>query len=108
MGAAAGECLPNFNFVAGPGDVFGARGQVWALAEGIEWNKKPGTGHLLGLDLKTGQVNRRFSTKEAFDVGHHHRCYRNKATERFLLASRRGVEFLELASGENQIGRAHV
>lgn len=58
---------------------------------------------VIGLDLTTGEVKRRFSTKETFNVGHHHRCYRNKATERFLLASRRGVEFLDLVSGENHL-----
>jgi outer membrane protein assembly factor BamB len=50
-----------------------------------------------------GKVKQRFSTKESFNVGHHHRCYRNKATERFLLFSRRGVEFLDLSSGENHL-----
>lgn len=58
---------------------------------------------VIGLDLKTGRLERRFSTKESFDVGHHHRCYRGKATERFLLASRRGVEFLDLATEENHL-----
>jgi len=55
---------------------------------------------VLGLDLMTGVRKHRFSTKSIFDVGHHHRCYRNKATERFLLTSRRGVEFTDVASGE--------
>ncbi|MHC4891195.1 MAG: outer membrane protein assembly factor BamB family protein, partial [Planctomycetota bacterium] len=58
---------------------------------------------VIGLDLTTGEVKRRFSTKETFTVGHHHRCYRNKATESFLLTSRRGVEFLDLVSGENHL-----
>ncbi|MBL7153003.1 MAG: PQQ-binding-like beta-propeller repeat protein [Phycisphaerae bacterium] len=58
---------------------------------------------VIALDLKTGRLKRRISAKEAFDVGHHHRCHRNKATERFILASRRGVEFLDLASGENRL-----
>ena len=58
---------------------------------------------VLGLDPTTGEVKRRFATRETFNVGHHHRCYRNKATERFLLTSRRGVEFLDLETGENQL-----
>jgi len=58
---------------------------------------------VLGLDPATGKVKRRFSTRETFNVGHHHRCYRNKATARFLLTSRRGVEFLDTKSGENQL-----
>jgi outer membrane protein assembly factor BamB len=53
------------------------------------------------LDLHTGELRQELSTKEIFDVGHHHRCYRNKSTERFLMASRRGVEFADLATGEN-------
>ena len=54
------------------------------------------------LDLRTGEARKELGTKVVFNVGHHHRCYRNKITERFLLASRRGVEFVDLATGENQ------
>lgn len=53
------------------------------------------------LDLKTGERVKELPTKDIFDVGHHHRCYRNKITERFLLSSRRGVEFVDLSTGEN-------
>ena len=56
---------------------------------------------LLGLDLETGEVKRRFSTTRAFDVGHHHRCYSNRSTTEFVLSSHRGVEFLELDTGTN-------
>jgi outer membrane protein assembly factor BamB len=55
----------------------------------------------VGLDLRTGQVRRELSTKDIFDVGHHHRCFRNMITERFLMTSRRGVEFVDLTTGEN-------
>ena len=37
------------------------------------------------LDLKTGEVKQSFPTKEIFDVGHHHRGYRNKITDPGLL-----------------------
>ncbi len=53
------------------------------------------------LDLRTGKARKELGTRTVFDVGHHHRCYRNRITERFLLASRRGVEFVDLATGEN-------
>jgi len=53
------------------------------------------------LDLLTGQLRKELPTQEIFNVGHHHRCYRNKSTERFLMSCRRGVEFVDLASGEN-------
>ena len=54
------------------------------------------------INLKTGKVRKELSTKDLFNVGHHHRCYRNKITERFLTSSRRGVEFVDLATGEQQ------
>jgi len=53
------------------------------------------------LDLRTGKGRTELGTKMVFNVGHHHRCYRNRITERFLLASRRGVEFVDLSTGEN-------
>ncbi len=53
------------------------------------------------LDLMTGKLQREISTKDIFDVGHHNRCYRAKITERFLMCSRRGVEFVDLETGEN-------
>ncbi|MFH1719954.1 MAG: PQQ-binding-like beta-propeller repeat protein [Planctomycetota bacterium] len=53
------------------------------------------------IDLRTGELQRELSTKEIFNVGHHHRCYRNKITERFLMSCRRGVEFVDFSTGEN-------
>lgn len=91
-------------------DVFAVDGLVWVFEhldiefKGHQIVDKSGLDYaMIGLDLKTGKVERRISTADAFNVGHHHRCYRNKATERFILASRRGVEFLDLASGENHL-----
>jgi outer membrane protein assembly factor BamB len=57
-------------------------------------------------DLLTGEVKRnRPPDQTFFQVGMgHHRCYRNKATDRYLLLGRAGVEFIELASGK---GIAH-
>ena len=55
----------------------------------------------IGLDLRTGKLCRELSTKDVFNVGHHHRCWRNMITERFLMTSARGVEFVDLATGEN-------
>jgi len=48
-------------------------------------------------DLATGQVLKRVEPK---GPGHHHRCYQNKATDRYILSGRRGVEFIDLAGGE--------
>jgi len=91
-------------------DVFVIDGLVWVHEHqevdfpGHEPTKKSNIDYaVIGLDLNSGEQKRRFSTRETFDVGHHHRCYRGKATERFLLASRRGVELLDLATGENRL-----
>jgi len=53
----------------------------------------------LGLDPVSGRIKRDISAKKAMDIGHHHRCYQNRATTRYLLSSRRGVEFVDLNSG---------
>ncbi|MHC4401533.1 MAG: outer membrane protein assembly factor BamB family protein [Planctomycetota bacterium] len=74
-----------------PPDVFVAAGLVWTLKE-----KEVS---LLGLDLQTGEVKRRYPVKDML-VGHHHRCYRNKATERFYLAGEEGIEYIDFKTGE--------
>ena len=48
-------------------------------------------------DLQTGQVLKQV---EPDNPGHHHRCYSNKATDRYILGGRRGTEFIDLDSGE--------
>lgn len=68
------------------------------------WVHESGRGKklpLVALDLKTGQIQKRIDATPTFDVGHHHRCYGNRATERFVLAGRRGVEFIDFDSGKN-------
>ena len=88
--------LPNFLFFFAPLDIFVAHGLVWGLSEGLEWNAKPGSGHLLGLDPRTGEVRRRIPLTGAFTAGHHVRCYKGKATEDYLLFNKRGIEFIPL------------
>ena len=94
-------------------DVFVVDGKVWihehTVVEDDDWR----TGHrldksnidyfLIGLDLQTGEIKRRFSTNETFQTDHHHRCYRAKATERFFIASRRGAEFINYETGHNSL-----
>ncbi|MHC4402101.1 MAG: outer membrane protein assembly factor BamB family protein, partial [Planctomycetota bacterium] len=96
-----------------PADVFVIGGLVWVhgfqngprnpkecrpksaadLASGSSWVGSE-SSFVLGLDPATGDVKRKISSFEAFNNGHHHRCYRNKATPRFLMTSFRGLEFL--------------
>jgi hypothetical protein len=35
----------------------------------------------------------------------HHRCYRNEATERFLLLGRDGIEFVDPKTGKDSVSR---
>jgi outer membrane protein assembly factor BamB len=73
-----------------PPDLFVNQGMVWTLRQGDVT--------LLGLDLNTGEVKREYPVKDML-VGHHHRCYRNKATERFYLAGEEGIEYIDFDTG---------
>ena len=96
-----------------PPDVFVADDVVWTHVNAeTEFGSVWGKGYkakdssivdyrIQALELRTGKLIRELSTKEIFNVGHHHRCYRNKSTERFLMSCRRGVEFVDLSSGDN-------
>jgi len=100
-----GHCTPPDIFVVG--DVVWAHvnaetefGSVWG--KGFKAKDSSVVNYRIqALDLRSGKSVREISTKEIFDVGHHHRCYRNKITERFLMSCRRGVEFVDLSTGEN-------
>jgi len=75
------------------------------IADGLVWSgllvRASEPGITRGLDPLTGEVRRtRPPDREMFRVGMvHHRCYRNKATERFLVLGRAGVEFIDLRTG---------
>jgi len=56
-----------------------------------------------GYDLKTGKLRRRIPLGPVFKTHHHHRCYRNKATVKYILASRRGTEFIDLINGRHTV-----
>jgi outer membrane protein assembly factor BamB len=71
-------------------DVFVIDGVVWC-----------GTLTTQGLDLHTGQVMREIDPGHLYTGGHHARCYRGKATEDYLLWSKRGVEFLDLEADDH-------
>ena len=48
-----------------------------------------------GMDLHTGEVKKRVDRNILPGV-HHHRCYRNKATENYLLYGQGGLEFMDI------------
>jgi outer membrane protein assembly factor BamB len=80
-----------------PIDVFVGDGLVW-LGQS---RARHGSDYTAGLDLLTGQVNRRITSERAFATTMpHHRCYRDRATARYLVAGRTGVELIDLQTGE--------
>jgi len=81
---------------ASPVDVFVAGGLVWV-------GEHPGrnaSDYHHGRDLHTGEIKKTFDHTANWPTWHHHRCYRDKATERYILAGRTGIEFVDLESGD--------
>lgn len=73
-----------------PGDIFVVDGLVWLGPDFAE-----------ARDLHTGQVkNGRPVLEGLWTTGHHHRCYPAKATRRYVLTGKRGIEMIDLI-GEN-------
>lgn len=81
-----------------PEDLLVAQGKVWsaALTSGGD------DGIFYGRSLKTGEVEVEFPPN-VDTYWFHHRCYIAKATERFILPSRTGIEFVDLASKDWEI-----
>ena len=77
-----------------PPDLFVNGGMVWTLQKE--------TVALCGLDVRTGALKKEYPAKEML-VGHHHRCYRNKATEQYYLAGEEGIEYIDFQSGKLDI-----
>jgi outer membrane protein assembly factor BamB len=87
--------------------VFKAQGLVWVQSapEYVE-RKVEETYDLLGLDPQTGQVVKRHPVQRILQGGiHHHRCYQNKATERYVMYSRNGVDFVDLEGGQINVNK---
>jgi outer membrane protein assembly factor BamB len=80
-----------------PIDVLVAGGLVWTG----ELVRASEPGITEGRDPKTGEVRRtRPNDQEFFAAGMGHgRCHRNRATDRYLVLGRSGVEFIDVATG---------
>ncbi len=93
LDAKSGEKLWTSESLQGfcnPGDVLVIGDRVWSGA-----NVAPRQVELdAALDLKTGEVKSRLKSK-GLPIGGHTRCYRDKATERFLILGGTGVEFVK-------------
>jgi len=81
-----------------PANLFVIDGLVW-VSELPGINEQDVTR---GRDLHTGEVKRTLKTARAFEAAHHHRCYRDKATDRFFLFGRTGVEYVDIHNNDIQ------
>jgi len=73
-------------------------------AQGLVWvNSAPPAEELLGLDPKSGKIVRKHDLKEFMATTHHHRCHRTKATEKYLIYSKNGLEYLDFETGKMSI-----
>ncbi len=80
-----------------PIDVFVVDGLVWAGQS----RARHGPDFTAARDLLTGEIRHRISPDKAFlTTMPHHRCHRNRATSRYIVAGRTGVEFIDLLTGE--------
>ena len=76
------------------------------LTDGLLWTgnlvKAKDPGITKALDPISGEVKRtRPRDQQFFSPGmSHHRCYRNRATENFVLLGRSGIELLDVKSGK--------
>ena len=79
---------PYFENYNVPQDVFVIDGVVWtgAMRRGVD------PGFTNGRDLKTGKVSATIAPQKGWG---HHRCYRNKATFRWILMGRGGTQFVD-------------
>ena len=73
-----------------PEDVLVAKGVVW-WGETTSGGLK---GVFTGRDVRTGKVVKAFPP-DVETYWFHHRCHRGKATEKYLMMSRTGIEFID-------------
>ncbi len=97
LSAANGKALwsvehpPSGHF--SPQDLFVIDGRVWSGA--ISKPQHLHSGVFTGRDLHTGEITSEISCDtDAYFM--HQRCYRSKATDRYLIPSRTGTEFIGL------------
>ncbi|MCD6304136.1 MAG: PQQ-binding-like beta-propeller repeat protein, partial [Planctomycetes bacterium] len=81
------------------------RGVMWYGP--MAWKRPEMTGRkspdamAVGYDVRTGKKVGEAHARNLMAIGHHHRCYRNKASERYIISGKEGTEFLDLWKGEH-------
>ncbi|MHC4462654.1 MAG: outer membrane protein assembly factor BamB family protein [Planctomycetota bacterium] len=80
-------------------DLFVIDGLVWrgilCVDDGGKPVRKSPNALVIGWELRSGRESKRILVKNLRSPEHHHRCYRNKATIRYLISSYEGAEFLD-------------
>ncbi|MCD6287586.1 MAG: PQQ-binding-like beta-propeller repeat protein [Candidatus Hydrogenedentes bacterium] len=71
-----------------PVDIFAIDGLVWVGPQFAE-----------GRDIRTGKIVKTVSVEHAQVGMVHHRCYRDKASARYILTGKSGIEFIDLDKG---------
>lgn len=75
-----------------PEDLIVSGGLVWNAGT-LQGNQ---SGEFIGRDLRTGEVKKQFLPDVPPDTyWFHHRCYIAKATDKFLIPSRTGIEYVD-------------
>ena len=86
---------------AGTRGTFAAEGKEKLAIEGGTPVRKSPHALVIGWDLRTGEEKKRILVPKLRSPEHHHRCYRNKATGRFMISSYEGAEFLDFEGNEH-------
>lgn len=82
------SCSPGYN---SPPDILVIGELVWT---------KGARNQRRALDALTGELKQEFTAERGYM---HARCYRNKATDRFILLGNQGVQLLDVKSGETWV-----
>lgn len=86
-------------------DLFVIDGLVWRGIVSVDDEGKPvrksPNALVIGWDLRSGEEKKRILVKDLRSPEHHHRCYRNKATLRYLISSYEGAEFLDFQADDH-------
>jgi outer membrane protein assembly factor BamB len=105
ISAGTGKRLWGYKTGAGfhaPMDIFVIDGLVWTGSHPKDSIAPPPVNDFnAGIDLHTGKIRKKNTVMvDLQTAGHHHRCYREKATSRYIIAGKRGFEMMDLV-GDN-------
>ena len=86
-------------------DLFVIGDLVWRgmvpVNEDLKAIKKSEDAMAVAYDLHSGQERKRVIVRHLRSPEHHHRCYRNKATDRFIFSGMEGVEIMDLVGDQH-------